>query len=48
VQYDDSGEIMHELARLGVDKMDMNILWSSEKYSNEWDPVMYPSYFYRK
>jgi hypothetical protein len=48
VQYEDPGELIYELARLEVDKMDMNILWSNEKYPKEWDPVTYPSYFYRK
>lgn len=48
VRYDDSGEVIYELSRVDADKMDMNILWSNEKYPKEWDPVTYPSYFYRK
>jgi len=44
----DSGDLIYELARLELDKMDMNILWSSEGYPKEWDPVTYGSYFYRK
>ena len=47
VQYD-SGDLIYELARLELDKMDISILWSSDGYPKKWDPVTYPSYFYRK
>lgn len=48
IHYDDSDTMFYELSKLDLQTMDWSIVWSEGDYPAEWDPVVFPSYFYRK